>query len=314
MRPSHRPLVAFLALLSGATAALSAQDAAAAPIILLVPGGTRAFGLGNAFVAGSGPEVVFYNPAQVGSGRGTTLSAQRYGGGSTLGSLATSGALFDGFSYAAGAKYLDFSTMFDAPVRPADLTHRGPVDANSLVATLAVATSWKGLRWGIAGKYASERLSEGTSSAVAVDLGAGYRLGRISLGLAAQDLGSDILVAGTRVDLPSRVTLGAMLPDQYLSTYFDIAGSVALTRNRDGQLVPGGGVELTWNPVSGVGITGRVGLRRVPGGAAPGESPVTFGATLGIDRYALDLAWEPARGPGGGSTERVGLRIQPLTG
>lgn len=305
MRRAGTILFALLTLAGPA----AAQDHEQAPLVLLLPGGTRALGVGNAFAAGRGSEVLFYNPAQMFIIRGTTLSVERFGGASTLGTLSTVGP-FGKVYLGAGVQYLDYhkgvgSSFYSLP---SDLTFRGPTNASSAAATVALAIRWKGVRFGAAGKYVEERIGDLRDGGVAFDLGAAREIGRGTLGLSVQNIGSGLEILGQPADLPTRITLGAALPSILVSSYFDFTGFAAVSRERDGRIVPGAGVELIYQPVEGWTVIGRAGARRVRDLPDRAESPVTFGGSFGLDRLWIDYAFQPYRGPG--SAHRVAIRIQ----
>ena len=280
-----------------------------APLVLRLAGGTRGLGFGDAYVTGRGPEAVFYNPAQISTATGMTLSLERFGSASSLGSYAATTSLGGAFAAGFGAQYLDYGAATGVfPTWPGSLGHRGPLDAASLAATAALTVRWKGIRWGAGGKYLAERVPAGRGDGAALDLGAARDVGRFTIGLAAQNLGSHLTVAGQRADLPTRVTAGAALNRYPISTYFDVAASAAVSRERDGRIVPAGGAELSYVPLEGWLFALRAGARRVEGGPTPHRQPYTFGATAALDRFALDYAFEAIRG--GHAAHRIGIRIQ----
>ena len=84
--------------------------------------------------------------------------------------------------------------------------------------------------------------------------------------------------------------------------------SVAVSRERDGRMVPAGGAELSYVPLEGWLFALRAGARRVEGGPTPHRQPYTFGATAALDRFALDYAFEAIKG--GHAAHRIGIRIQ----
>jgi hypothetical protein len=287
-----------------------AQDHDRAPLVLRLPGGTRALGLGNGFTAGRGAEVLFYNPAQIGLRRGTTLSIQRFGSASTLGSLSITGPMGK-ISVGAGVQYLEYASR--SPVSlytpPGVLASRGVIGATSFAATVAAAFRWKGVRFGMGAKYAAEHVGGARDGGMAVDLGAARDFGAITVGVALQNLGGDVNIHGLRAELPRRVSLGAATPDVRIGTYFDLAASAAVAVERDGTIVPGGGVELTFELVAGWTVTGRIGATRIEDAPGKAFASPTFGATFGLDRLALDYAFAPySRGPG--AVHRLGIRIQ----
>ena len=301
------------ALLCAALAVLLATPLRAqgstAPLVLRLAGGTRGLGFGDAYVAGRGPEAVFYNPAQISTATGMTLSLERFGSASSLGSYAATTSLGGAFAAGFGAQYLDYGAATGVfPTWPGSLGHRGPLDAASLAATAALTVRWKGIRWGAGGKYLAERVPAGRGDGAALDLGAARDVGRFTIGLAAQNLGSHLTVAGQRADLPTRVTAGAALNRYPISTYFDVAASAAVSRERDGRIVPAGGAELSYVPLEGWLFALRAGARRVEGGPTPHRQPYTLGATAALDRFALDYAFEAIKG--GHAAHRIGIRIQ----
>lgn len=299
----------MLSVLAGAvTAPISGQSTGHAPTVLLVPAGTRALGLGDAFVAGDGPEALFYNPAQIGT-RGSTLSIARFGGAATLGSFAAVGKAV-GNNVAIGIRFLDFGAQvngFPSPV--GSLVTRGPVDATSLDAMVATEKSWFGIRFGAAAHYVSEQQQNARAAGVLFDAGVSRDLAGVTLGLSAQSLGAHLSLGGVEADPPTRVSLGGIKDGLAVGTFFDLAVAAAVTREQDGRLVPGAGVELTWEPVAGWTVTGRLGAHRGDPAGQPGASPVTFGGSFGLDALTLDYAYQPYRKLAGGA-HRLAIRIR----
>ncbi len=303
-----RPLL--LALIACATvlphAAVRAQGVGHAPTVLLVPAGTRAVGLGDAFVAGDGPEVLFSNPAQIGSG-GSTISLARFGRSATLGSLASAGRLA-GHTVAIGVRFLDYGPDgFPEPVGL--LPARGPSDGTSLDAMVAVEQQWYGVKFGGAFHYVSEQQAAGRANGALFDLGASRRVLGVMFGAAVRNLGPTLELGGIRATTPLSVAVGAMREGMRVGTFFDLGLAAAVTRERGGRIVPGAGAELTWEPVAGWTVTGRAGVRRPGPAGLPGPSAASFGASFGLDGLSLDYAFQPWRGVTG-AVHRIGLRIQ----
>ena len=287
----------------------AAQSEPSAPLVLRLPGGTRALAVGDAWAAGRGAEVLFYNPAQIGVLRGTTISAQRFGDAATLGTLSTVGP-FGKIWLGAGVQYLDYHAAPAAGVftSPAGLTLRGPVNAASLAATVAAAFRFKGVRFGVGAKYVEERVGGARGNGAAFDLGAAREVRRATVALSVQNLGGDLELLGQDAELPTRVTLGLTSPSIRVSTFFDAGIALAVSREWDGRIVPGGGAELIYEPVGGWYFVARASARRVRSEPGRAESPVTFGGSFGLDRFWLDYAFQPYKGPG--AAHRVGIRIQ----
>ncbi len=299
----------LLALALLATPAV-AQQLPTAPLVLRLPGGAQAAGFGNGFTAGRGAEVIFSNPAQIGAERGTTLSLARYGSSATEGTFSTVGP-FGKVAIGAGVQYLDYGTPVgpDFFLRPAQLPGGGETSSSSLAATIAASTRIKGLRIGVAAKYAQERVGALGDGGFALDIGAAREVGRVTVGIVAQNLGRGLDVLDTRrASLPSRVSLGVASPTVLVSSYFDVRAMAAVVRERDGRITPAGGAELIYQPLDGWFFVGRIGARRTQADLEPQESPITVGGSFGLDRLWIDYTFQPSRGFG--SIHQIGLRIR----
>jgi hypothetical protein len=284
--------------------ALAAQETA--PLILRLPASPRGFSLGDAFVGGRGPDVVFYNPAQIGEQIGLLATVSRYRNASTQGGVAASTGL-GRHSLAVLAQWLDYGTD-GFPTRPGGLTERGPRDGQSLMGGLALATRVMKFRIGATVKYVEERIDSEHDGTVAFDLGLSREIRRLRVGLVAQHIGSDIQLGNRTAELPTRVTLGASTRVWPIAAYFDFFATAAVSRERDGRIVPAGGVELIYEPVMGWTGSLRLGARRVDQSGSTGLQPITVGASVGLDRFRLDYGFESYRGPG--AVHRFGIRIQ----
>lgn len=298
-----------LAAAAGAARPATAQDLPLAPVVLRLPSGTRALGMGNAFTAGRGPDVVFSNPAQMLQGRGSGLAVTRIGSHSTMGSGSTVGAL-GAVAVGAGIQYLRFDSTSPADpfIAPPLLTAGGPVASASLAAVVAAGLRWKGVRWGAAVRYVEEHVGGARDGGVTADVGAAREFGRVTLAVAVQHLGSGLALPGARSELPTLVSLGAALPTISFGTYFDFTALAAVSVTRDGRILPGGGAELSVEPVGGWTLALRTGVRRRDERPFDSSWAPTLGAAFGLDRFALEYGFEPTRGPG--ATHRLGVRIQ----
>jgi hypothetical protein len=296
---SPAPLVGLVML---AAPAARGQDIAGGAVLRL-PASTRALAMGNAFVAGRGSEVVFYNPALLALQPGLAAAAQRYNSARTLGTV--SAALATGpWGAGVGAQMLDYEVRA-VPVGPGGIGPVTTIAASSLAATLAGSAQFKGVRVGLAGKYVEERLGNTRTGTAAADVGAARDVGPVSVGLAVQNVGGDLRIGGLKTEMPRRATLGAAFGGYPLGTYFDLAATAAVSVLRNGDVMPAGGVELTYVPLEGWAFSLRAGAHRTE---LEGEQPVTAGAGISLDRVSLDYAYE--RFAGQGAAHRVGLRIR----
>lgn len=284
-----------IALCAGATA--SAQDR---PTVLTLPAGARALGVGDAFVAGRSPEVIFYNPAHIALQPGIAASVQRFGSASTGGSLASVVAL-PGGAAGIGVQYLEFGDG-------APLGARGAVNASSLAASFALnLPTIKTIRSGVTAKFVEERIGAARDGSAMFDAGLSRDFfGRAILAFAAQNLGTGLHIDGTEFKPPLRYSLGGSVQAPPFGTFFDLAAVASVSYLRDGTIVPAGGAELSYVPLDGWAITLRGGARRVVD--LSNGSPLTLGAGLSLDRVSLDYAFHPM--DTGGAAHRMGLRIR----
>ncbi len=304
----RRALMAVL-LLAGSSVSLPGQAWRRIPPIGLIDGSTRAMGMGGAFVAGDGPEVLYANPAQLTTARGIALAFERTGGEASYLSLTTGTALL-GLSMGTGMQMLEFRA---SPWRPGT-SPRGPareVGASSMAASLGAALERRGSRVGVTVRYLQQHLDGGRIGVPVLDLGAATQVRRVTVGIAAtQAEGLDFGRGSGRLQLPTRLTLGASMPQRPIGTWFDLGGAVSLSGEAGGRLVPAGGLELSYLPVSGWNITVRAGARGHSGYRDGQPSPLSVGGSVSADRLTVDYALVPGGG-GMGASHRVGLRVRP---
>ncbi len=302
---SRQILLTGLAVMALASAQLAAQQRG--PHSLSGAASARIAGLGGAFSGGRGPDVVFANPSQIGLERGLFAGYARYGSTSSAASLASTTAL-GGLSVGVFGQRVTYRAELP-PVSLAALTTEGDASTvQSLTAGVTAALTVFGFRVGTSLKYVEERI-EGAAGVAAIDLGVGRNVGPLSLGLVAQNLGSTIDVRYYRLELPTRIALGAASRRLFLGDYFDAQLYGTVAREGEGEIVPSAAAELIYEPVAGWTAAVRVSGRRVlDGSQRPALSPIVVGGTFGLDRFSLDYAFEPTRG--GGTVHRLGVRIR----
>jgi len=287
---------------------LFAQDAASLPLLPRMPGSTRALGLGNAYPMASGDaEAIFYNPGLLDSSRGVAASMARYGSSSLLLSVAGVADWWRGgvgfgvrsMSYAAN------SVTEGAFARgEAGLSDDGAVAASENVGTAAYARTLFGFRVGLAGKVIDTRVAGEHEVTAAADVGIVRNMGRVTVGLAGRNLGRDPEYDGIEGRLPTEVTLAAGTRTAPVGE-LDLALAAAATWMRGGNFGAGGGVEISYWPVTGRTFTGRAGFRWVEDSDL---KPLTLGAGFTGDRIALDYAFEGV--DAGDAIHRLTVRLR----
>ena len=178
----------------------------------------------------------------------------------------------------------------------------GAVGASELVGSIGYGRIIRDVRVGIVVKAIEQRVGGGRNATWAVDVGAAKEVLDITWGLSVQNLGPDLEIGLANRPLPFRVTFGAS-SDSYVVGPLDLIATAAVSRRRDGDVIPAAGVEVAWWPVRGRTFIGRLGVRRVPG---DGASPVTLGAAFRGDDITVEYTFEGFDGEG--SAHRVGLR------
>ena len=303
-----RHIAASLLLTVTSLGGAGAQSNGNAPLVLELPASTRALGLGGAFVlSGTTSEAVLHNPGLINTARGFGVDVQRYRSSGTLGTVSAATALGSG-GLAVGVQILSFAmsgaTVVDVPFDAGALLQSGPVAASEIVGTVGYGRVIKGFRFGVAGKVMEQRIGSNRDATAAFDIGLVRRVFGITWGVAAQNLGPGLSTGtgGPDIPLPHRITLAASTSTRPVGP-LDMLATAAVSRRRDGEFIPAGGIEISWWPIIGRTFTGRIGLRRVPDSSA---SPVTFGAAFTADNFTVEYALEQFDGPG--AAHRFGLR------
>lgn len=289
---------------------VNAQPVGEGPLVLRLPASARILALGNAGIASSDGDAMFYNPGMLSSSRGTAVSLQRYGSNGVAGSMGTTntvgsitigiGAQVVTYSAPVGASYADV-----VKTGGTHLSDSGGVAASSTALTLGFARTIKGFRLGANVKYAEDHLGAAHDGVAAFDIGFQRPLGPGTLGVVVQNLGAGPRIGGVEGTLPRRIGVG-FGGYRSIAGHWDIGAQTALTLEGDLFVRPAGGAELAYVPIDGVAITLRQGFR-LP--REKDEPLVTAGFGVTIDRLSVDYAMEPMR-DGHGVSHRVGLRIR----
>jgi hypothetical protein len=295
----------LLVALAGTT---SAQEPARLPLSAQTPASARAAGLGNAYLL-SAPDAdaIFYNPALMDDARGVAGSVSRFGSASQLITAAGSVAWWKG-GLGFGASSLSYSAgSIDggALARGEDaLWEQGGVSASEQIAVVSYARALFGFRIGGAGKLIDERVADERSVRGAADIGVARALGPVTLGFSARNLGRDGDHEVIDSRMPMLFTAAAATRSRSLGP-LDVAVAGASSWRRGDFHAAGGGVEVSYWPISGRTFTARVGYRWIE---ASNVSPPTLGAGYAGDRVAIDYAFE--RIDEGRATHRITLRVR----
>lgn len=290
--------VAALILCASLPAQSFAQAPAAGPLLLIIPATPRSAALGNAWVAGRDQEVLFYNPAQlIGARQGMDLSITRHG---SNGTSMTLGSVYSGGKWSAtlgwGVQFADYrvSPGSPYPYPPEILIGDGSASATGILAAIGGAITWKGFRFGAAGKYASDRsvmpaglinvstIEPVNNGVIVADIGVARNIVGGVGAFSVQNLGGSSNGDGTGITAPKQALLGWSTSKP--AGPLDVILVTQLTV-RDEWTAPAAGIEVGYSWIEGYNVALRAGVRRPESGT---ERPFTFGAAFTADRLTIE--------------------------
>ena len=214
------------------TSPAEAQVRENAPLLLQLPASTRASGLGDSYtLASADNDAIFYNPGLIDAARGIGASLAFFDW-ATLATI-SAGADFWRGGMAFGVQSLSYS----APTRTSGafargepgLGESGDVNASELAVSAGYGRVIKGFRIGLVGKYIEMRVPGERDVTVAADLGIARRIGIVTAGFSAQNLGRSPELDGEDLALPLILTLGASTQTTPLGP-LDMALAAAISR------------------------------------------------------------------------------------
>lgn len=277
-----------------------AQAPPAGPLLLIVPATPRTAALGNAWVAGRDQEVLFYNPAQlIGARTGLDVNVTRHGSKGTtfgLGSVYTGGKW--SLTLGWGVQLADFRVAPGTayPHSPEVLLGDGMIAGQSTLAAVGGAITWKGFRFGAAGKYASDRavlqppadpaalsfMSSVNHGVFVADFGVARNIVGGVGGISVQNLGGSSNGDGTGIKAPKQALLGWSMSRAAGPLDLTVVSQLTL---RDDWQAPAGGLEVGYSWIEGYFVSVRAGVRRPE---ADTERPFTLGAAFTADRLTVE--------------------------
>ncbi len=286
-------------------------------IILELPPGARALGLGGAYAAVVGDAgSVFVNPAGMAPIRrlAVDVSWERALMGTTF-TTAAAAMRVGRFTFGAGAALLDFGG--DSVIEPDPLDpDRGVATGDQISAYQALGVGAVAYRRGMISLGASvkalrEHIGYGaptgwSATGAAGDIGAAIAVFDImALGVVVQNLAGTIRTSDSeRMPMPRTTRVGFTL------NVIDPQGTARFMTTTDLVSPPGG--DRYWAMgfeagavASGMGATGRLGLSL--GRRASDRKGIVYGGTLQVRSFRLDWSYQPYDQIGGAS-HRFGAR------
>ena len=194
----------------------------------------------------------------------------------------------------------------------------GDLGVTEFVGSLGYAREIFGLDAGIVIKYVEQGFDRVDDQSVAFDLGVATEVGPTMVSLSARNLGSDLELPAVPcsacpapgsatgvVEMPMQVALGVTTEDFQVGQ-LDMFLTSQVLRRRDGEVIPAGGLEISYWPVAGYTFRLRAGLQRV---VEDDRSPLTFGAAFTGDALTLEYAFQ-SFDLGEGNVHRFGLSFR----
>lgn len=284
-------------------AALAAQDGAGSTgaTVLQLLAGSRAAALSGAYTAAVGDaDVLFYNPAGIGTLRaGASFSYQRHV--ADIGVASGAGVYSLGrVVFGAGAVFLDYGDIDELEPDPAfggqtGLPTGNTVSASEVAGRLTAALPFMDdrLRLGAAVGLVSVSLAGISRSTPLFDVGAQYSFPMITFGASLRNAGGAL--SGEQLadaDLPTEARLGAALsladPSGFGGT---IAADFIAELNEGGSgLVAGVEAGLMPGGVNSIGAVGRFGYNGTAG--EEGLGALQIGAGISLGNFAVDYAYQ----------------------
>lgn len=301
------------ASLAAAPSPAHAQSSRYAPLVLQLPAGPRGAAMGDAYLTSRDPDLLFANAAQLALAptRGMSASFSRFGSTATSAAISSVGALGGAGGIGVGVRLLGYDgPLASAPIPVRALGVRGPLASSSIAATIGGATELRDTRFGMALSYAADARGGARGGGASADLSVAREIGlrrRVTVALAAQNLGKGISLGGDRAPMPRRISL-AVGTHAFQAGPVDLGGEAAVSLLRDGTVAPALGGEASWSWLDGYEVTARAGIRRADRlGAEATHAAGSFGAGISADRLSLDYSFSTEAGV---YVHRVGLRLR----
>ncbi len=297
----RRTMLVLAGLTCGVSATLAGQSDTYAPVILQLSPSARSA------VLGDNPGVrdidaFFANPALAGQVPGTMASFGRFDA-ATLLTLASSQSLGT-YNVAVGASYLAaHSDVVRVPFWSHSMIRGGPVPVASVLGTVAFSTTFRGNRVGAAARFVDERIGSDQDAVPSLDVGLARDAGRITTGVAVQNIGRGLQHGGTPTQLPLRVAVGASTYGYALGP-FDAGGAAGVAVLPNGNIYPSFALEMGYVPLDGYLFQARVGMRRPE---LQARQSLSLGVTASLDRFTVDYSFEDWAG---GGAHRLALRLR----
>ncbi|WP_420614980.1 hypothetical protein [Candidatus Palauibacter sp.] len=260
-------------------------------LVLQAPASVEAAAYGNApYLLGGGADLLFYAPALIGRVDGMAAGLHRYGSEGTLATLASKGSVGLG-DFAVGFQYMRHGGSGAASYPDLQIVAFGDGEpVTEFAASLGYArTLFGAVDAGVVAKYLELHYMRALRDrTLIVDLGVAREFGPAMVSLAVRNLGPDLETRDITDRIPTQLALG-ISTETFEVGELDMFLTSQIARRRDGEIIPAGGVEISYWPVQGYTFRLRAGLQRV---VEDERSPFTFGFAFTGDALTLEYAFQ----------------------
>ncbi len=260
-------------------------------LVLQAPASVEAAAYGNApYLLGGGADLLFYAPALIGRVDGMAAGLHRYGSEGTLATLASKGGVGLG-DFAVGLQYMRHGGAGATSYPDLQVAAFGEGEpVTEFAASLGYARALFGaVDVGVVAKYLELHYKRALRDRTLVmDLGVAREFGPAMVSLAVRNLGPDLETRDITDRIPTQLALG-ISTETFEVGELDMFLTSQIARRRDGEIVPAGGVEISYWPVQGYTFRLRAGLQRV---VEDERSPLTFGLAFTGDALTLEYAFQ----------------------
>lgn len=254
--------------------------------ILRIPAGAAASSAGNAAAAVSGnPQAIFINPAALSGSQDYSLSTTQalWIESMHYGNYAVAGPLFNGYF---GLGVVRFSAGAIRRYDYQGLPVSGTYNPTDLSVTAGYSGDLNRISLGAAVKYLSSDIAGYTASALAADAGVLFRTEVVDLGIAVQNLGTQVSYRDFKESLPVIYRGGVSRKIRINNSALLFSAAAELLENLPMRY--GGGARLELSPGEAV-LSLSLGFQSDTAGRGP-LAPLTWGVGLRDENIGFDYA------------------------
>jgi hypothetical protein len=283
MRKALMILGAVVIGLQGAAYAVNTSAGTSTAQFLKLGADARALAMGEAYAGiADGASAVYWNPAGLAGQSDMRVSLTQATWVGDISYQFLEGTMPAGFgTFGLGLQSLSYSSITETDGTGLDIGNFTPSD---MMAALSFGREFGGLKAGATLKYISSRIKN-TATAMALDAGAQVKNGGFTVGLAVQNLGTNMKFISQEETIPYNMKLGASYAfgDMWLA-------AIDMNSPVDEAAYISAGVEKNFQVSGDVQIAGRLGYNSRTQDLT-GTKGMSAGVGLGYKNFTLDTTF-----------------------